>query len=288
MSNRMPFTVKNILLAAYDYFVEQDHKNAVMRAIRQLPYLTEYLTCVHVFSNGASDFNVTAESDDIQEVSIWYNITNRTKAEGEVYEGTTYYVKASVSLYGIRNVNERIKEVGWNVLRKYVSYLKVEDVHLFSSPYNQNKFLPGNVLRKAMATLDAVNDKDCLNILDYASRFADVKYKRYNEESGFPVCSYLYNGSIYNVRIYYHEDRKYIGKQDYPRTYDSKVTPNVIVECDKDGYNLLNVTLNKNTGFNEYEEYSSGRSFRAGRTDHAYSNKLVLKPGNIVQDGDFV
>ena len=102
------------------------------------------------------------------------------------------------------------------------------------------------------------------------------------------MCSYLYNGSVYNVMIYYHEDRKYVGKQDYPRTYDSKVTPNVIVECDKNGYKLLNVTLNKNTGFNEYEEYSSGRSFRAGRTDRTYSDKLVLKPGNIVQDGDFV
>ena len=288
MSNKMPFTVKNILLAAYDHFVEQDHKNAVMRAIRQLPYLTEYLTSVHVFSNGASDFNVIAESDNIQEIRIRYNVTNPTKAEGEGYNGTTYYVKASVTLYGLRYSNERIVDVGWNVLRKYVSYLKVEDVHLFSSPYNQNKFLPGNVLRKAMATLDAVNDKDCLNILDYASRFADVKYNRYNEESNLNVCSYLYNGSIYNVRIYYHEDRKYVGKQDYPRTYDSKVTPNVIVERDKNGYHLLDVTLNKNTGFNEYEEYSSGRSFRAGRTDRAYSDKLVLKPGNIVQDGDFV
>lgn len=288
MSNKMPFTVKNILLAAYDYFVEQDHKNAVMRAIRQLPYLNEYSTCVCVFSNGVSDFNVVAESDNIQEVRIRYNLTNSTDAEGEVYNGTTYYVKASVSLYDIRYVKDSIKDVGWNVLRKYVSYLKVEDVHLFSSQYNQNKFLPGNVLRKAMATLDAVNDNACLNILDYASRFADIKYNRYTEESNLNVCSYLYNGSIYNVMIYYHEDRKYVGKQNYPGTYNSKVTPNVIVKCDRNGYNLLNVALNKNTGFNEYEEYSSGRSFRAGRTDHAYSNKLVLKPGNIIQDGGFV
>lgn len=284
----MPFTVKNILLAAYDYFVEQDQKNAVMRAIRQLPYLNEYSTSVPVFSNGMSDFNVVADSDNIQVVRIRYNITNYTKAEGEGYKGSTYYVKASVILYGIRYANDRIVEVGWNVLRKYVSYLKVEDVYLFSSQYNQNKFLPGNVLRKAMATLDAVNDNDCLNILDYASRFADIKYNRYNEESNLPVCSYLYNGSIYNVRIYYHEDRKYVEKQNYLRTYNSKVTPDVIVECDKDGYNLLKVTLDKNTGFNEYEEYSSGRSFRAGRTDRAYSDKLVLKPGDIVQDGDFL
>lgn len=288
MSNRMPFTVKNILLAAYDYFVEQDHKNAVMRAIRQLPYLNEFSTSVRVFSNDMSCFNVVAESDNIEEVRIRYNITPCTDAEDEVYNGSTYYIKASVILYGMRYANDRIIEVGWNVLRKYVSYLKVEDVHLFSSPHNQNKFLPGNVLRKAMATLDAVNDKDCLNILDYASRFADIKYTRYNEESNLNVCSYLYNGSIYNVMIYYHEDRKSVGKQNYLRTYNSKVTPNVIVECAKDGYTLLNVTLNKNTGFNEYEEYSSGRSFRAGRTDCAYSNKLVLKPGDIVQDGDFL
>lgn len=288
MSTRMPFTVKNILLAAYDYFVEQDHKNAVMRAIRQLPYLSEFSTCVRVFTNDSSYFNVTAESDDIQEVRIVYNRTPCTDAEDEVYTGSTYYVKASVILYGIRYANDRIIEVGWNVLRKYVSYLKVEAVNLFSSPHNQNKFLPGNVIRKAMATLDAVNDKDCLNILDYASRFADLKYNRYNEESDLTVCSYLYKGSIYNVKIYYHEDRKCVGRQNYLRTYNSKVTPNVIIECDKDGYNLLNVTLDKNTGFNEYEEYSSGRSFRAGRTDRAYSDKLVLKPGDIVQDGDFL